>query len=119
MNDRYFSSLAICHQNIYHQKGDGISTITFYKPTYSSYSIGVALIYMRQLSVVSTFCSKLEFPNNSQEISIILQDFDLNALDSEGFAQITNTLSKFNPFSTKSTYLNSSLIDQVSIRKTF
>ena len=76
MNDCRFSTLAICYQNFTsvqrYQKDDGISTITFYKPAHSIDSIGVNLMYRRQLSSVLTFYSKLELFINSQEISIIL-----------------------------------------------
>ena len=66
-----------------HQKGDRISTITFYKPTYSSDSIGVAL--MTVIRYFNILLTKLQLLNNSQEISIALQDFNLNALDSKVF----------------------------------
>ena len=76
MNGHRFSSLAICHQNSAYiqrnQKGNGISTISFYKPIYASDGIGVALMYRRQLSSGLKFHSKLEHLNNSQETIILM-----------------------------------------------
>ena len=87
--------------------------------TYSNDSVSIAILYRRQLSTNSAFSSNLDLFNNSSEINIVLGDFNLDALDSGLFEQISNTLSKFCLVNSNSTHLNGSLIDQVHVRKAF
>ena len=123
MSDYQFSSLAICYQKSVlmqcHQKGEGISVIKLCKSTYSNDCVSIDILYRRQLSTISAFVSNLELLNNSSEINIVLEHFNLDTLDPRLFEQISNILSKFCFPNSNSTHLNSYLIDQVHVRKAF
>ena len=96
MNDYCFSSLAICYQGSIkifdHQKFDGISIVKVHKSTFSDKTIGIALLYRKHSSTLSSFYEALTILNDHEDISIILGDFNLDLLDSDVHEQFINTL---------------------------
>ena len=115
------SSLAIAFRDsveiLRHDKNDGISALTFCKPSCCHGNIGVALIYRKNSSTLSSFYRNLEILNNHINLNFILGDFNLDAFNPEILVRLRNILSNFVLLSNKSSHLNGSHIDQVYVRK--
>ena len=79
INNHCSSSLAICYQDSIkvcdHQKFDGISIVKVHKSTFSNKIIGVALLYKKHSSTLSSFYEVLTILNDHGHISIMLGDF--------------------------------------------
>ena len=91
-----YSSLTVPYKNTIlvscHQKNDGISFFYFFKQIYSGKVISVILMHRKHTESVSIFYEKLGTLNAREEVSIILEDFNLNAQDPQAFQHIYSVL---------------------------
>ena len=116
MNNHCFSSLAICYQGSIktcdHQKFDSISIVKIHKSTFSNKIIGIALLYRKQSSTLSSLYEASTIMSGNQDKSIILDDFNLGVLDSYVHEKVINTLTNFQLLSHNIIYLSGGHIYQ-------
>ena len=107
-NDR-FCSLALRYREnlnlLNHVKMNGFSILTFHKPSFSDEYFKVILLY-----------KKNSVPQDliwSEQIQIILGDFNTDAFDSDNYASLWNSVERYSMIVRGPTYLSGSLIDQI------
>ena len=76
-------------------------------------------MYKKYTESVSSLYEKLETLNAREEVDIIVENFNLNAQDSQVFQDISRVLSNSQLLSHNCTHLNGSHINQVFVAKSF
>ena len=102
-----------------HEGSDGISILTFCRPSSSEHVLCVALIYRKHSSALSLFYENLGTLNNNTSLNFVNGDVNLDALNEEIYVTLCNILSNFRLVSNTSSHLNGTHIDHVYVRKTF
>ena len=115
-----FMSLAFClNKNTFfteHEKHDGLSILTFRKPSFSKFKIKIALLY-RQQNFQLTLFDNLLCGLINRGIDIILGDFNLDAFDDNN-NHLAQILRSYKLVVDEPTHLCGSLIDHVYVKKT-
>ena len=116
-SDDRFSSLALCYcDNLYllnHVKMNGFSILTFRKPSFPDDTI--ILLYKKNSILQALFLSQLQDLLCSEQILIILGDFNADAFYSNNNTSLSNSLERNSMVVQDLTDLNGSLIDHIYI----
>ena len=115
-NDR-FCILALCYRDdlnlLNHVKMNGFSILTFHKPSFSDEYFEVILFYKKNSALQALLLSQLQDLICSEQIQIILGDFNTDGFDSDNYAFLSNSLEIYYMVVQDPTHLSGSQIDHV------
>ena len=92
---------------------NGFSILTFRKRSFSDEYFEVILLYKKHSVPQVLFLSQLQDLLCSEQIQIIIRDFNTDAFDSNNYASLSNSLEIYSMVVRDPTYLSESLIDHV------
>ena len=116
-------SIAFCSVNeisiLAHQKYDGLSLITIIKPSFSIHRVKVMLLYRSPSSSQSVFYRRFAALLQSNQVDILLGDFNIDALDDAAAHQLNDILGNFQLIVKEPTHLDGGLLDHIYLHKLF
>ena len=92
---------------------NGFSILTFCKRPFSDGYFEVILLYKKHSVPQVLFLGQLQDLLCSEQIQIIIRDFNTDAFDSNNYASLSNSLEIYSMVVRDPTYLSGSVIDHV------
>ena len=96
---------------------NGISIFSVNKSSFSEDNIRIALLYKKQSIPVSIFSNTIDRLMASEQIDIVLGDFNIDAPDLQQSIFVNNLLTVYDMVVDEPTHLGGGLIDQVYVHK--
>ena len=120
-NDR-FCILPLCYRDdlnlLNHVKMNGFSILTFHKPSFSDEYFEVILFYKKNSALQALLLSQLQDLICSEQIQIILGDFNTDSFDSDNYAFLSNSIERYYTVVQDPTHLSGSQMDHVYLWNT-
>ena len=120
-NENKYRTIVFCYSNcvllLNYEDDNGISILTATKPKFYECPIMVALVYRSPNATVSGFLDQLIYFTNARKIDTLLEDFNIDAFDSDASAKSHDNLSNYKLVVKESTYLDGALLDHVYLCK--